>query len=216
MTKAELLKELREVIGDTVPQNYNWSSPRLIGLLSEGQDKFCEQTGFFIDSTSFTVTTVAGQYHYDIPARVIQVLEVFISGRRLQMFNDWDRPMSQPLGVENTTPTHWQTDNTHGKLTFYEPPVAGLTAQLRVWRHPTAILTQSAGEPEIPIEFRRGMVSYAAAKVFADKDSELFDPKAQRLHEGDFARYCSDGRTAFRRITNRQPKIEVSPIYSFR
>lgn len=215
MTKADLLIELRDEIDDTKSQKYRYRTSRLISLLSEGQDKFCEETGFFLDATSYSIVTEAGRLHYPISDRIIQVKDVFIGTTKLTHFQEFERPMQSISGVENTTPVHWQADHASHTLTFYEPPVAGLNAALRVWRYPTNVLSVSSGEPEIPAQFRRALVEYAAAKVLGDHDGEKYDPVRAAVHRDEYNRYVSEGAKAFRRITAKHTKVAPSPLYSF-
>ena len=69
MTRAEMLAELRSVL-NAVGTNRSWADTTLEGYLAEGQDKFCEQTGFFTDLTNFTLTLRTSIAVYAIPDRV--------------------------------------------------------------------------------------------------------------------------------------------------
>lgn len=215
MTKKELILELREVVGDSVSPGNRWRPARLVSLLSEGQDKFCAETGFFLDSTSYSLTTTVGDQTYPISSRIIQVKELFDGARRLLPFVEADRPITALTGVEPTRPVHWQADEASHTITFYEPPEANIVIRMRVWRYATAVLTLTTGEPEIPPEFHRAMVHYAASNLFGDHDSEIYDSKLSEKHRGFFNSYCADGVRAFLRIHNKVRKLEPSPLYSF-
>jgi len=220
MTRAEMLTELRVLLRDTVAP-YKWSDDTLLIYTSEGQDSFCEETGFFIDKSTYTVTTTAGEQNYDLDPRIIKVLEVWDGARRLRQFTENDRPISVALAATNTIPSNWQTDAELGKLTFYEPPVAGAVLTLRVWRYAAQELThKTAGlydaELEIPARFHRSLIEYAAFKAFSHHDQELQDPIKARDHKLEFDDLCKKGARAFRRLAGGEVYLAPSPLYSFR
>lgn len=135
MTRAEMLAELRKVLDDEVTTNLAWTDATLLGYLAEGQDKFCEETGYFVDKTNFSITLIAGTRIYDIPARVIQILEVWDGTRKLEKLDT-----GEVFGgsIENGDPSEWTTDQETGSIEFDRAPStdeAGDKFVLRVWRY---------------------------------------------------------------------------------
>lgn len=219
MLRTDMLTELRSLIDDTAAP-YAWSDTKLMTYLAEGQDKFCEKTGYFIDKTNFTITTVAGTKDYTLDPRIYKVLEVWDGARRLTKFKETDRPSSLPLSTDNTSPVSWQTDAQTGTLTLYEPPTGGLTLTLRVWRYSRVALDHKTNgaydtEPEIPSRFHYACIEYAAYKAFNSHDRELQDPVKASDHFALFENYCSEGAAAFRNIMNADPVLQPNPLYSF-
>lgn len=210
MTRDELLAEFREAADDSVAP-YAWGDPRALHMLSEGQDKFCEETGYFTDSSTYEITTVAGVVDYDLDPRIIEVLEVWDGQRKLGKFSQTDRPLASTLG-EPRLPQHWQADRETGKLTLNEPPLADLVLTLRVQRYSVTPFYKS-GNPEIPARFHRAMVEYAASKAFNDHDRERQDPVKAADHKANFDDYCADGRKALARREGFQPQVAPNPAY---
>lgn len=217
MTRAELLKETREVVRDLlVPQA--WSDARLLMWLSEGQDKFCTKTGFWSDKTTYKITLVAGQQDYAIPERVIAVRSIWDGNRQLidaagLTFSDADFQDTSPQH-----PVHYRTDLETGLITFFEPVIADIILDLRVHRKSKTALNHSTqgaydAEPEIPEDFHLALVDYAAAKAFMDHDRELQDPVKSADHKRNFNQYVREGSLAYRRITGEYSDVIPNPNY---
>lgn len=144
MDRETMLAELRSVIDDIVASRYYWPDSRLLGYLSEGQDKFCEETGYFTDITTHTITLEEGVYRYAVPTRVIQVMEIYDGRSRLgklltdDISSDGDLRRSgfEVVGM----PTHWRTDRYTGGIELSHTPTViedGTALQLQVWRYST-------------------------------------------------------------------------------
>jgi len=138
-----MLAELRDVL-NAAGTGVTWSDTQLLGYLAEGQDKFCEETGYFIDKTNYTITLATGTRSYAIPDRVIQVLEVFDGTRKLTKLltgNDFDYIGYYDGTVDAITsgdPGVWTTDVETGKIEFDRAPTAtenGSIFTLKVWRY---------------------------------------------------------------------------------
>lgn len=221
MTRAEALAELRsEILSDSVAP-YAWSDDFLIRAMAEGQDKFCFETGFFLDKTNYTITTEAGVKSYALSPRIIKVLEVWDGARGLRRFTELDRPGRSGEAEQNVRPSNWQTDAETGAITFFEPPLADIVITLRVWRYSQFRLDhKTAGaydkDFEIPEQFQRACLEYAAFKAYGQHDRERQDPIKAGDHLRNFKDYCSDGAQAFRLLRGDEGKLEPNPLYSFR
>ena len=77
MNRTTMLATLREVLNDASTSFNSWSDARLLMYLSEGQDKFCEETGYFRDASSFTLTLESGTATYAVPSRIIELIGVY-------------------------------------------------------------------------------------------------------------------------------------------
>lgn len=221
MTRAEMLAELREVIDDTVVP-YAWSDARLLAYLAEGQDKFCEDTGYFRDASSLKLTLVAGTASYAIPDRVIQVMDVMDGSTRLGKFEEADRGEAQtPLHsvadiAQSGRPSAWQTDRETGSITLYPTPsadAAGEIFSLRVWRYSTDALNDTGAEPDIPARFQRACVEWAAFKAFTHHDQEKQDKIKASDHLVEYRMYVSDGVVALRRCQGQEIRVGAAPAY---
>lgn len=221
MTRAEMLAELREVIDDTVAP-YAWSDARLLAYLAEGQDKFCEDTGYFRDASTYTLTLVEGAASYAIPDRVIQVMDVKDGNMRLGKFEEADRGEAQtPLHSiadisQSGRPSAWQTDKETGSITLYPTPsadVAGEIFSLRVWRYSVEALNDTGAEPEIPARFQRACVEWASFKAFAHHDQEKQDKIKASHHLDEYRMYVSDGVVALRRYQGQETRVGTAPAY---
>jgi hypothetical protein len=231
MTRAELLAELKSVLRETT-YDAAWGDTRLILYMSEGQDRFCEETGFFIDAVNYTVTLIDGQASYSIPDRVIQVLEVWDGARRLGKFEERDRAPhlgdSWDPGYTDTAvglPGAWQTDKSTGLITFYPVPnaaSAGKVFTLRVWRRSRYALTNNdidpgvpvtPAAPEIPERFQLSLVEYAAYKALMQHDMEQQDKVKASDHLAVFTQYIREGKRFFREYHGIETKVGFDQAY---
>lgn len=207
MNRAEVLAELREVLGDKVAP-YAWSDLRLLNFLSLGQDQFCKDTGFFRDSQTYKINTVAGTEAYSIPGRVIEILQVRIDGNLLRKFTG-----DAPAGASEGIPFAWRTDDETGLISFYPTPDAVYQASLRVWRK-SKISFSTSGDLEIPEDFHLAPVEWAAHLALSDHDRELQDPVKAADHKAKFDRhYVPEGKRAFRRICAGSGLFSPNPLY---
>jgi hypothetical protein len=224
MNRVAQLAELRQVVKDTATP-YLWSDDTLIGYLAEGQDKFCEDTGYFVDLTNFTVTLQTNVYVYAIPARVIQVLDIFNGRTKLGKSNPDDVSVIGPDWVFDTDepgmPTHWRTDRATGYIEFNRTPTAeqnGTVLTLQVWRYSQYSLDhQTAGvydkDPELPSRFQRACIEWAAYKAFNHHDADAQDPVKSDVHLGWYRQYVREGKLSLQRLQNMETRVGVSPAY---
>lgn len=217
MNRATLLSELREVLND-LSVGGGWTDSTLLGYLAEGQDEFCERTGWFIDKTNFTVTLQTGVSTYDIPDRVIQILEVWDGTRKLDKL-DTGEVFSGTLVAGD--PEQWQTDQETGTLEFDREPTSdenGDSFTLRVWRYSRYALddvgaTGQPAEPEIPSRFHRAMIEWGAYKALNHHDAETQDPVKAKDHLDNFEYYVTRGKAAFRKYHNMETRVGSDPAY---
>lgn len=212
MTLTELLEETRAAVDDTI-QPYSWSDTRLTSWLSEGQDKFCERTGYFSDKVTYFVTTILGQQDYAIDPRIVSLRSVWDGNRQLidaagKTFSDADF-----LDTQIQSPVHYRTDLQTGFITFFEPVTAGIILTLRVHRRSKVALNVAGAQPEIPEEFQLALTEYAAYKAFGDHDKELQDPVKARDHYENFKVYIKDGSRSYRRLTGEYIDVAPNPLY---
>jgi hypothetical protein len=222
MTRAELLTELRETVNDS-PTNGAWRESLLLSFLAEGQDKFCEQTGFFVDRSNYTVELVADTESYAIDERIIEVMDVWNGATRLGKFEERDRtegvgtawfPFTTSARVG--APSCWQSDRETGKITVYPVPTsteAGTVLTLRVWRYSRTALDAATGEPEIPARFHRAPLDWACFRCFSQHDAESFDPQEASRHKTQFDQYVIEGASAFRRLSGSDVRVGTDPAY---
>lgn len=212
MTKAELLTELRQVIDDTV-RPFGWSDTRLSLFLAEGQDRFCEQTGYWIDRTTFTLTLVDGQQAYPIDSRIINIKSIWDGVRKLTRFTEEDKGTKDIdfSAAEDQRPNNYQLDGATGTITFLEPVLVGVVLTIRA--HRKSLVSLTAGDPEIPENLQLGLVEYAAYKAFSDHDRELQDPIKAKDHYANFKMYVREGQRLYRRLTDEYTDIVPNPLY---
>jgi hypothetical protein len=219
MTRTELLEELRFVVDDSIGPRCAWSDTRLMMWLSEGQDKFCEQSGFWVDKTTYSILTVLGQQDYDIDSRIIAIRSIWDGTR--QLIDGAGKTFSDADFADNAaqSPIHYRTDLQTEYVTFLEPVAAGITLSLRVHRRSTVALNHKDAngeydtELQIPEEFHLAVVEYAASKAFGDHDRELQDPVKADDHLQNFEDYVRAGKTAYRRLTGGYVDVVPNPLY---
>jgi len=311
MTRSELLAELKQVLRETA-YDAAWGDTLLLRYLAEGQDKLCEETGFFVDAQNYTVATQAGVASYALTStRIISVLDVFdADGTRLQHFNEEDRYLDRGLdrssyqvrprtatlvtsgtaqagttstvtlaatssasndayngmtikftgalpsgilgqqhviadydgttkvatlyGTLSVAPTseseyvieqvvesdtgqvgYWQADYENGFIKLLPTPNTTQTLTLRVWRYSRTALDATGGEPEIPVQFQRACVEYAAYKAMMHHDMEQQDKVKASDHYTAFKLYCAEGKKAKRRHRSEETVFRPSPVYNW-
>ena len=222
MNKKEIRAELRLLIDDIV-EPYGWSNATLDGYLNEGMEKFCEDTGFFVDFQNYSITTIPGvsDYAFDTDGRIIEVLEVWnaTTGVRISQFGEDDRPDFIPtIDVQQTTPYMWQTDQTTGMCTFYPTPGEVTVFRFRVWRYARVsflVLAETA-TPEIPSRFHRAPIEYAAFKAYMHHDRERANLPKAKDHLEMYGAYKHDGRKAFQHLRGTHPHCAPNILYAIR
>ena len=231
MTRDDLITELRCVIDDTLPA-YGWSDTRLINWLSEGQDKFCEKTGFWSDKSTYAVTTVLNLVTYPIPERIIAIRSVWDGVNQLydlsgvQNFANTQKDFfgenwlgsayasgEFPEGTLPNRPYRYRTDLETGVLSLLEPPIANVVLKLRVHRRSKVSFATMGAALEIPEQFHLAVVEYGAFKAFNDHDRELQDPVKATDHLLNFNRYVKEGQLAYRRLTGEYTDVIPNPLY---
>jgi hypothetical protein len=226
MNRATMLEELQGVLNDATTSGV-WNTITLLGYLAEGQDKFCEETGFFLYRTNYSITLEADVAIYDIPDRVIQIQNIWDGTRKLGKVltgdtvtdddSEWTFDTTQP-----GTPRLWQTDQETGTITLYPVPTADDATDvyvLQVWRYSQYDLAGdgtvegTAAVPEIPSRFQRACIEWAAYKAFMHHDMEAQDPVKAADHLNAFKMYVDDGVTAMRRYHNIETRVGTNQAY---
>ena len=225
MTRAEMLIELYAVLNaDSASPPAGWSEASLLRYLAEGQDKFCEQTGYFRDITNYSLTLQTGVAVYAIPDRTIQVLDIWDGTRKLgkilpdstTVSDEWP----EDLGAAATgPPAQWRTDQTTGYI-----KLNGDVLTLHLWRYSRYDLAGSGAvpegggaappaAPELPSRFQLACVEWAAYKAFNIHDMEAQDPVKAKDHLDNFKGYVSDGIAQMRRYHNQETRVGMDPAY---
>lgn len=223
-----MLAELRRTIDD-VSGRERWGDLELLGWMAEGQDIFCEETGYFVDVTTHTIDTVVDQPRYIIPDRLIQVLDIFYGTRRLGRYQEYIKTLpAQPdqsfvFNPTGQTPYVWQADQETGLITLIPTPQEVITLNLRVWRYSEFALdaTDVDGQgtdasPEIPARFHRACIQYAAFMAYGGHDAEEGETTKADDHLRRFNKYVSDGKKAKRRFQSEETTVNGNPSYVMR
>jgi hypothetical protein len=222
MTRAEMLAELREVLNDSTA-NGVWGDTRLLAYLAEGQDKFCEDTGFFVDDTNLTITLVSGTHSYAVPTRVIEIIDLWSGTRRLSKIQTGDSYISdEEIVVTAGTPQWWQTDQRTGYVRVWPTPTAaeaGTVITVQAHRYSLYDLAGDgatpgvAAAPELPVRLQRACIEWAAYKAFNHHDMEAQDPVKAADHLRMYRSYVTDGRALFRRGHGIEARVGFDSVY---
>ena len=226
MTRDRLLTELRAIL-DVSAIDPGWTPEILLGYLAEGQDVFCEETGFFQERINYTLDTEVGTENYALDDRIIKVLDVFDGTTRLGHFGERDNtPMASnsvfPFNMTtlDSDSVSWQADSSPGYLTLWPTPTTVRTLTLRVWRYSRYALDNddvdgegTAAEPEIPSALQRACVEWAAYKALGHHDKELISEVDARKHKAKYDEYVMRGVRAFKRLQGISTNIAPDPTY---
>lgn len=223
MTRAQMLAELREVLGDrSIP--YGWSDTRLEGYLAEGQDKFCEKTGYFKDTSNFTIVLETDVAIYPIPDRIIEVFDIWNGTVKLKktLVDDYAIEPEWPAISATGMPNSWRADQETGSIMFNTAPTIAENEKifiLQVWRYSLFDLagdgatSGTAALPEIPSRFQRACIEWAAYKAFNRHDEDYQDAIKAADHLRGFDMYVLGGKAALRRIQGAETRVGTNPAY---
>ncbi len=212
MTRDDMLAELQGVLNDSTTSGV-WLEATLLGYLAEGQDKFCEQTGYFIDLSTFTLTLQTDVAVYPIPARVIQIIDIWDGQKKLYKELIGEQVYET---IVVGPPSRWRTDQETGIIKLTPTPTSdedGDTLVLQVWRYSEDDLADTGADPEIPSRFRRACIEWAAYKAFMHHDMEAQDPVKASDHLAAFKAYVADGKLALRRYHNQEMRVGSDAAY---
>lgn len=221
MTRAQMLAELKAKIRETTIDPA-WGDSRLLAWMAEGQDEFCERTGYFTDKTSYSITLEAGVKDYDLPDRVIELYDIYYGTKRLGKFQDGDRPVGandwNPSidPVVSGLPTAWQTDDETDTITFDKTPTAseaGEVLTLRCHRYSALDLAATDAEPEIPSRFHWAPIEWACSQALLDHDMEKEEKVKADTHLANFKAYVVRGKRAFNRRHGKEVRVSTAPAY---
>lgn len=163
MTKADLIRDLRLRVGnpskDQVPDAT--FEPFLQAAL-EAVNRRCQVAW----TTDTSLTTVANQQEYDLPAGIVELKWVELGTAFLEQIDqeEWRRRYVEWRQTAAGTPTEWAIYNR--KLILHPKPSAnGTQLTLRGITTPATIGT--SGPTEIPTQDHRVLVEYAASLYHA-------------------------------------------------
>jgi hypothetical protein len=221
MTRTEMLSELTDLLADTAGAGTGdqlASDSRKYAYLSEGQEHFCEDTGYFVDNTTFHIHTVAGTAAYAADPLIIKVLEVWESGRILTPYQQSDRPFIYDFGttVSSAPPAYWQMDEQTGQIHLYPTPDAVYTVTLRAWRYPLLSIDGDRADPELPTTLQRACIEWAAYKILNHHDAELRNKAKANEHYEMYQEYVTRGLKMFRRRKGTQSYAGCQLMYQVR
>lgn len=208
MDMTGALRELRVTLRDN-DTPYGWQDTELRGWLSEGQDKFCEATGMFIDATSYTIPTVAGTATYAMSSRVIELLELWTTSGYLTEIKNPQRFKELMLDTTQAEPTYYSLDYIPGSITLFPIPDAVYTLRMRVWRKSLVSTTLEITDESA----QRAPIEYAAFKAYNIQDAELNDPQAAAKHGNEYKRYCTEAKRSIDRKAAHAPQGGCNPSY---
>lgn len=226
MTRTQMLARLKELLDESVIDP-GWVESTLMSYLAEGQAKFCEDTGFFIDKTNFTIDTEIGTSVYALDERIIKVLGVYDGTTRLGKYGERDTEPAPGMGnltFDFSSPTGdaqaWNPEEVPGSLVLYPTPTTVRTLTLRVWRYPLYALDDddidgegTPASPEIPSRFHRACIEWAAYVALTHHDKELEDPIDAGKHLTAYNRYVTEGKIAFNRLRGTSVNVSPSSVY---
>jgi len=215
MTRAELLQETRFVIGDDV-EPFKVSDTILLRWLSDAQDKFCERTGFFEDSSAHSITTVDGTRSYAISERIVEVHKVFrADGTEIVKKSLLG---GTTLATATGEPSYWFTDLETGKMSFHPVPDAEYVYTLKTHTMSEVPLNNKTDgvydqDPSIPARFQQSLIEWAAFMLYSVHDQELQDKKKASDHYAAWRLALSEGRSAYTTLMGTQVSFEPNRGY---
>lgn len=192
-----------------------WTRDYLRFVMNEGQKKFCEDTGYFVDSVNFTIFVTPASIHYSLDERIIQVLNVYSGDAALPTpiltFAELGLITQDVTFTPNSVQAYTLEQQT-GYLTVFPQPVADETLTLRVWRYPLHDMDDTHG-PEIPSRFYSAIIQYACYKALMKHDAEIADPIKAKDHLAAYYQIVTEAKRAVELKMNTTPILAVNPSY---
>jgi hypothetical protein len=200
MKAGDITALWREDVDDLV-EPFLWSPEMALDYLNDAINEANRRSRLLVDSSTTAVCQVA------VPTtgiavldpRVLFVRKVRFSGRLpLRRMNMQDLESCDPYWEDAQAvpyPSAFIPDWEAGKLRFYPPPSAQLTALLTVVRDPLVDILKEEDEPEIPARYHRSLRHWMVFRAYSKQDSEAADPKkaaqALDLFEQEFGKKSS-------------------------
>jgi hypothetical protein len=161
-----------------------------------------------------------GTQSYPTSSRIIKVMDVYDSGRPLTRYeeqskNGWENSPLYEYENQSPRPRGFQTDFAPGYVTLWPIPKDVRTLAMRVWRYPIKSLCENGlhTESEIPSQFARAIIEYAAFKAYNHHDQELQDTIKAADHLNAYQYYVDRGEESFRRLRGAETRVGPSPVY---
>lgn len=201
MKLGELINLFRSEVDD-VTEPFLWSDEEAIEYANDAQNEATRRARLLVDSSTPAVcqmaVTVASAGLVALDPRVQFVRQVRFAGRLpLRRMSMQDIASCNPYWQDAapSIPTVFIPDYESGKLLFWPPPVADLTALMTIVRDPLAEMNDTEDTPEIPPRFHRSLRYRMMERAYGKQDAEANDPKkaaeSAALFEQEFGRKSS-------------------------
>jgi hypothetical protein len=148
----------------------NQYGARVVNYLNDAYLLVCRRVDYYMDETTETIATTAGQSSFPWPANMARIRSVLDTDRNveLQAVGDRDIDRSQPT---QGTPNYYAQDGPNIRI---YPTADGVHNLLfRYWLLPS-VLVNSTDTPTLPADWHRMLSEYAIARCFwADDDATM-------------------------------------------
>lgn len=194
--KAGEIEDLFRVEVDDVVEPFLWSPEEALEYLNDAHNEACRRTRALVDSTTAAVcqVTVPVGGLATLDPRVLFVRKARFAGRTpCRRMNMQDMEAHDALwqdASQTTYPEAFIPDYETGKLLFWRPNSAQLTALLTVVRDPLVQMANRDQTPELNARYHRALRHWMAYRAYMKPDSETYRPDAAKaqmaLFEAEF------------------------------
>lgn len=228
MTLLELVTHLRESILDDVggtsvdwsefaednvaSSQLRWTNEELTRFINEAQNRVCIDALAIKDSSTFSISVVAGTAEYTLDSRILQIKGIYLNsnGKELIEAEYEDLYGMQNWRTNTGTPTHYVLDIDTGKIRLYPEPESNDTIYLVVYRLPLEQFdweTNDTQSSELRLEYQIPMLNWAAYLAYQKDEANTFDPQRatyfRQLYSADFTYNSPYQDIRRRRSSNR-------------
>lgn len=190
--KAGEIEDLFRGEVDDLVEPFLWSPEEALEYLNDAQNEAGRRIRAFVDSSTAAVCqlTVPVGGLATLDPRVLFVRKARFSGqtpmRRMNMQDmEAHDPMWQDAG-QTTYPSAFIPDYETGKLLFWPPNSAQLTALLTVVRDPLVPIANRDATPELNARYHRALRHWMAYRAYMKPDSETYRPDAAKVQAALF------------------------------
>jgi hypothetical protein len=198
-----------------------WSDDELIKYADASQQEFSKVTKCLLNSSDFTVSTVASTADYAIDEQIIEVYGGYLSTSKIRVFpinrRDLDRSfLLDSFNLEKTgnweddrgTPRYMILDMNHNYIRLYPIPTTVQTLTLYVSKVADAVTTR-ADSLEIDDNYRHGLSYRMLSLAYGKQDAETSDLQKSMLFAQKWQSFIQDAvayyANKFMRVSTNVP-----------
>lgn len=230
MTLLELVTELRNLLEDTGGHGVDWedatrehllkwSNDELVTFINEAEREVAQRTKCLFDASTAEVVEIAvvaatADYYLHKSITKIRRAKLDLVTLALEQTSWRDQEaLKSTWDTETGTPYYFVLDWNYGQMRLSPTPVVDDTLRLSVYRYPLEDMAWSgrnSAEPEIPVQFQRKMLYWAAHLAYEKDEPNTEDQTRSTAFEAKFAREFGPSEDMYSIERKKRTKRSIS------